>query len=1186
MKYRMSLDLGVTSIGCAIIALNENNEAIKIIDGACRIFELSEGAEERRQKRQMRKNYKRTKQRLKLLAKKLYEKGFWLSKNPATPEDNDKKRQHPYSLSPYAIRAHAIHGKLNNPNEFGRAILHIAKHRGAGFIDALEEEHDNDIHEDDEIKPNKEKKERKLSSYELLPKYMKEKEARTIGEYFNMRLKNKPGTGKIVRQRCDSLKKEKPVDYAIPRYLVKNEFHLIWDKQANYYPELKDKDFKKEIYDILFYEHPSAPYATANCIYIDGEDRLLKAHPLSEKRRIYEAANNIRILDDNNKRKLKKEERDKIINEILMQGKNANKKSVRNILGDKKMNVIFSDNNSGIKPYLYSKDEFTSLPIFSKITEEKLFSLIEFMANPVIDGDKHGRLYNEDDLLELLKDRFKCDNKEQIADLLVKLPKGRGMLGITATRNLLDLLENEVISHREAADKLVTSGDSRFKSEEVLAQETQGKYSKLPYYGEVLCKDIMPIHPWQKERNKTLNPDEARYGKIANPGVHRMLNQLRFVVNDTIRRYGRPYEINIELGRDVGMSTKKKNQYEKIKNQNQKLNEEAEEYLKNNKIRITRNNKLKYKLAKEQGWKDAFNPHNSIGAHFDGYEIEHLVPQALGGSDTPANLVLVNRNENATKGNLFPYEFFSREKTPEQIREILKNSRERLPDNKKWRFESDAHDIFEEEGDNSATDRYLTDTRYMAKIAARYLRTILDFKKSEDSNVINTRILTIKGYHTAKLRTAWNLDGLEYELMGLDIPRYIDCDPYWVDEETGEVIEGAKEPDMDGKWGFFDKKKNPDWMKKPRIDHRHHVLDAIVLGCINRNFSNSLNWADKRGYTLNYSAYPLPLTNMNKENAKQERTKFRKEVLELLRGVKVSHKSEHSKNGQLHKETGKTMLYKHEDNKTVTVRYYRKVLDVVKNKSDLKKLLVKPSIKSEWHKDIAKDRESLEKLKSDFENHYDEARSLLEKENITQKKDGGKPKEISEAMILAKAFQIIKENKLWDGGWRFPAYKNEKSLIAIEKHNFAYTYGNNHRVDFYEKDGKVKCEVISNFDANNKDFVPEYKKLGCKLIWSLHQGDMIELDTPDEWKSLSKNIRCIAKIKSFRHGRNRVNIILSHDARNGKNRPKPSFMFPSMLVDKGFVWFGKSNTRKIELTPSGSVKKKHRKLWYGKKKTA
>ncbi len=124
----------------------------------------------------------------------------------------------------------------------------------------------------------------------------------------------------------------------------------------------------------------------------------------------------------------------------------------------------------------------------------------------------------------------------------------------------------------------------------------------------------------------------------------------------------------------------------------------------------------------------------------------------------------------------------------------------RTPD-KSWRFEADAHEKYEESGDKEESTRYLTDTRYVAKMAQRYLRAVVDC--SDCDEVMQNRILAVKGGQTAKLRQRWNLYGLEYNLMGLDIPRYVDCSPYWLEQDTGEIIDGINKPDIDGKWKFF-----------------------------------------------------------------------------------------------------------------------------------------------------------------------------------------------------------------------------------------------------------------------------------------------------------------------------------------------------------------------------------------------
>ena len=158
MKYRLGLDLGVGSIGSAVIQLDEQNNTVDIVDAGVRIFEVSEGAEERRLKRTARKNLIRTKKRLNLLAQKLFENGLWVND---TPEGTDKLR----AKSPYKIRHDALFEQLASPYYIGRAILHIAKHRGAGFVSAAEEL-------EEEILEEGEKSKKKLSSYDRMVKYL------------------------------------------------------------------------------------------------------------------------------------------------------------------------------------------------------------------------------------------------------------------------------------------------------------------------------------------------------------------------------------------------------------------------------------------------------------------------------------------------------------------------------------------------------------------------------------------------------------------------------------------------------------------------------------------------------------------------------------------------------------------------------------------------------------------------------------------------------------------------------------------------------------------------------------------------------------------------------------------------------------------------------------------------------
>lgn len=1155
MKYRLGLDLGVGSIGSAVIGLDEQNNPQNIIDAGVRIFEVSEGAEDRRLKRTARKNLTRTRKRLELLAQKLHENNLWIN---TSPEGSDNLK----SKSPYKIRHDALYKKLSSPNYIGRAILHLAKHRGAGFVSAAEEF-------TEEILDIDERPKKKLSAYDMMLKHLKDTGSQTIGEFFYKRLQDKDH--RIIRQHEYALSSN-IVDYAIPRYLVKDEFNKIWDTQACYFPQMQKTGLKQEIYDILFYERPPAPYAVGKCIYFRDENRLLKAHPLSEMRRIYEETNNIRILDDLGTRRLTLPERDKIINELLLKGQNAGKQSVKKLLNLPAQQKISLPEDKTIKAYLYSRPEFAQIEYIKNLSAENLASFAEFLAEPTDPADKNGRLYSEDKLIAKLKPLLKINDDKEIGDLLTKLPKGRCMLGLSATKVILAKLREDVKSHREITDNLAKS-DPRFTAEEEFARQTQGKFASLPYYGKILQTDTQPIPPLVLAHAVSINPDEKNWGKIANPAVHMILNQLRLVVNEIIKIYGQPYDINIEVGRDVGLSTKKKKQLEQRQRANERLNEKAKQYLREHKLSVNRTNILKYKLAEEQGWTDAYDPRIKISQNFSGMEIDHMCPQADKGSDTYNNLCLVDRNSNLPKGDKFPYEWLAikYKDNPEIIREILKNARNRTPD-KAWRFEPDAREHFEDYGDAEATNRYLTDTRYVAKMACRYLRAIVNCDDSDE--VIHSRILAVKGAQTAKLRRAWNLLGLEYDLMGLDIPRYISCPPYWLEINTGEIISGTAKPDIDGQWKFFNKAKNKEWQAKPRIDHRHHAMDAITIACINRSLVQQLAHGEYPEHII-----PLPLTGIASVG------EFRQTVLNCLKDIKVSHKPNHSKSGQLHKETGRIVLCTNPENSNNMITVYRrKILQVVKSFKDLSKLLIPETIKNEWHPDIASDKQKQAELVKNFELYINTAEQILIAENEAGIAEGKKEIKITEGRIIAKAFYIIREKGLWQGD-KFKCYENNSSLIYIPKHGLAYEGRNNHCVDFYQKYGKVGWEIIKRFDANQPDFRPQWQKEGAKIIWSVQQGDLIEINTPDEWQIYTDKKRCIARIKKFSEGR--LSIDYFTDARMTSPQDKNlKYMFVDTLKERGLSFFTKNQARKIELTPFGKVKKKHKVLWHGQKTTA
>ena len=250
---------------------------------------------------------------------------------------------------------------------------------------------------------------------------------------------------------------------------------------------------------------------------------------------------------------------------------------------------------------------------------------------------------------------------------------------------------------------------------------------------------------------------------------------------------------------------------------------------------------------------------------------------------------------------------------------------------------------------------------------------------------------------------------------------------------------------------------------------------------------------------------------------------------------------------------------------------------------DLNKLLIPDSIKDEWNEHIAEDKTKQAQLVKAFELYANTAEQILIAENEKAVSEGKKEIAITEGRILNKAFGIIQEKKLWKGD-KFKSYENNSSLVYIPKHGVAYEGRNNYCVDFYQKDDKIGWEVIRCFDVNQKDFIPQWQQQGGKIIWSIQQGDLLELDTPEEWQTYTDKPRCLAKVKKFSEGE--FNIDYISDARMTSPQNKElDYMFVKTLR-KGLSYYILHHTRKVELTPFGKVKKKHKVLSNGSAKTA
>jgi len=1159
-RYNLGIDLGIASIGTALVLTDEAGNPTKPLDLGVRTFAVTEGAARRREKRLERKHIRRRRQRIAKLK-------LFLQQHGLLPTDTDQLASL-IRKNPYLLRAQGTSAAYPSLFDLGRSLLHMAKFRGAGFLTQSEENPDVEI---DEEKEKKKDRQKTASVYRRLEVIIKNSK-KTLSHFFTQRLEEK----RPVRRRQHNVK-TLAVDYAVPRFLVKDEFRKIWAEQSQHHKNLTP-ELEQAIYNLIFADHPHAPYATGYCTLIVGQKRLPRMHRLAEQRRIYEQLANVRYITAKGEYALSREMRDHLALLAFGEGNNlttaAIKKYIAQTAGQTVVRVNLGDDDKTIRGFCQIR-AFADIPTWQTLSQQERDNIIDFIANPSVKPEEENSvLLPEDEMIAEVCKRLglAAANKEKTVSIaLARLTPDRSKLGIKATQRILEkLIEGQQVetadpitgevtsawrphTHRTAADAC------GFESEEQALSKKYGTFSQLPYYGEVLRQDVTPIHPWH---TKQAAQEEAAHGRIPNPVVHTALNQLRKVVNEIVSLYGKPQRIHIELARELGMSAPKREELTRELQKRERENVTIDEALAKLGLSPTRTNRTKYRLWEEQGKRSLFSYAEIKQSDIAACEIEHLIPQSHGGSDSYMNLALVHSNENFAKGNSFPYQFIQKT-APDAWQHIAKVIADKsYPKAKAWRFSADACNRFEEQGDENATDSRLSNTSYMARIAARYLRMLC------------ADVVAVKGGATAKLRHLWGLDGVEYDLLGLPIRKH-EYDPI-----TGEV--------QLNNFGY--PVRNPLWVAKPRIDHRHHAVDALVAACTTRSMVSRMvrdektTWRKKDGGP----DFPSPFGS--------DTGWFRQQMLEALKKVVVSPKKEHGKAGELHEDTKCRILQQDTRNGSdkMLIRY-RRAMDKLKDKKSVAGILPGATIPNDLPA-VQTAHAQCKAIIYAIESRYIAASDNLEARRQQALKEGGRVRNFTpqarEATIVAEAITMAQQAGAI--GATYPALEY-KTLVAVnEALQFGFEPKNNYCMDFYETpNGKVGWECITRIDANTPAFVPEWKSNGGRFIWNLCIDDVIEVELTPELKA---NIKapcpvgnCYMVVQKMSGGRLQCNLL--NDARplDGKISTVKS---GTAAIEEYKRWksgelgldkWCQLKARKVDISPFGKILHKHKKLWHGKK---
>lgn len=731
---RIGLDIGIESVGWAVMKCDKNGEPKRIVALGSRIFDAAEKpkdggslAADRREARSMRRRLRRKGERLRRL--RILLKEYGVDDIEFIGEDANM------------LRIKGLDSALSD-NEFARVLYLLCKNRGYSSTKIGEKNADD----------SKEKS--LLQNVNANLERMKSKNYRTVGE---MLYKEFVVGGENANGKWHNGNNE--YTHTVYRDCIRAELEFLFEKQREFGNRLAASGIEEKYFEIFQSQRSydigpgrgskySAEYAVGYCAFEPEERRAPKASFSFEWSRALEKLNNVCIRSaDGSSRSLTDEERAAAMDAIKRMDAFDYLK-LRKLLGlgddevfnlsypkvdfknlEEKFTADLSEVEKQQKREKYvikqqknheEKQKLSSLAHSNKIraalneSHKGNTDLIDSLAE-VLSYAKSEQKRRE----QLKGDGFECLTDEEI-DEIVKISVDQfGMLSLKALRRIIPHLEKGM------------------------------KYSDA-------CAAEYGSHTLQANaRTKFLNTDTIykAFDDITSPVVKRAVSQTIKVLNAIIRRYGSPIAVNIELARDLTRSADERSKMEKQMQERGEANEKIKKnIIEEFGIVPSGIDIVKMRLYDEQQGKCVYSGAQiQLDRLFDGtsYQVDHVIPFSRSFNDSYNNKVLVLSAENQRKGNKLPYEYMSEE----QFAEFENRVRTLYAGNRKKR------DILLKKEFNNSTEwqsSALNDTRYISTMVKNLIENNLQF----DMRALGKgmRVFTYNGAMTAYVRKQWGIE--------------------------------------------------------------------------------------------------------------------------------------------------------------------------------------------------------------------------------------------------------------------------------------------------------------------------------------------------------------------------------------------------------------------------------------------
>lgn len=712
IPYAIGFDIGITSVGWAVVALDSEDKPYGIINMGSRVFDAAEQpktgaslAAPRREARSARRRLRRHQHRLERIRRLL------LTENMISQAELDTLFAGKLE-DIYTLRVKALDAPVSR-TEFARILLHIAQRRGFRSNRKAET-----AKEDGEL----------LAAVSKNRALMAEKGYRTVGEML------------LQDPLYAASKRNKGGQYiaTVGRDMVAEEVRAIFRAQRQLGQPFASEELESRYLDILlsqrsFDEGPGegSPYAGSQiermigkCTLEDGEQRAAKATYSFEYFTLLQNVNHLRLLRGGEGSPLTPAQREALI-ALAHKTKELNFSHIRRELAipaDTTFNAVYYKNTDDAEEaekktkFSYLKAYHQMRTAFNKLSKNHFDTLTRAQKNEL------GRVLST----------YKTSAKIRAA----LLPAGLS----DAELDIAETLSFSKFGHIsvKACDKLIPFLEKGMKYDEACAA---AGYDFKAHSG--------------RERTQLLHPTPDDLADITSPVVRRAVAQTVKVLNAIIRERGcSPTFINLELAREMAQDFIERNQAKKSMDDNRARNERLMERIRTEygKEHPTGQDLVKLKLWEEQHGECAYSQkHISIEHLFepDYAEVDHIIPYSISFDDGYKNKILVLAEENRNKGNRLPLQYLQGKRREDFI-VWVENTIRSTP--KKQRL---LKEKLTSEDEKQFKERNLQDTKTMARFLLNYIGDHLAFADFAAGR--KKHITAVNGAVTSYMRKRWGI---------------------------------------------------------------------------------------------------------------------------------------------------------------------------------------------------------------------------------------------------------------------------------------------------------------------------------------------------------------------------------------------------------------------------------------------